>query len=72
MWKTWRPGLLSEGDGELAMKCRELAERFYRLAAVAFDSTSSAAFKKFGDELMAQANALDQAKGKPEGGTDEA
>jgi len=66
-------GPLSEGEdfGELAKKCRQLAERFHRLAAVAFDSTSSAAFKAMGDELMAQADALDRAKGKPEGETDE-
>ena len=60
-----------EGFGELAEKCRQLAERFHRLAVVAFDLTSSAAFKRWGDELTAQADALDQAKDKPEGGTDE-
>jgi hypothetical protein len=67
-------GLLSQGDegfGELAEKCRQLAERFHRLSVVAFDSNSSDAFKRWGDELMAQAAALDQAKGKPEGGTDQ-
>jgi hypothetical protein len=64
---------LSEGEDfdELAKRCRRLAERFYRLAAVAFDSSSSAAFKRLGDDLMAQADALDQAKGKTEGETDD-
>jgi aminoglycoside phosphotransferase len=64
---------LSEGDedfGELANQFRQLAERFHRLAVVAFDLTSSAAFKQWGDDLMAQAAALDQAKGTPEGGSD--
>jgi hypothetical protein len=60
----------TEYSGELAVKCRQLAERFYRPAAVAFDSTSSAGFTKWGDELMAQAKTLDQANGKPEGDTD--
>lgn len=46
-------------DGELATKCLQLAERFHRLAAVAFDSTSSAGFKRWGDELTAQADALE-------------
>jgi hypothetical protein len=55
---------------ELAKQFRQLAVRFYRLAAVAFDPISSAGFKQWGDVLMAQADALDQAKGKPEGGTD--
>ncbi|MGP0089168.1 MAG: hypothetical protein ACLPKB_04310 [Xanthobacteraceae bacterium] len=64
---------MSEGEDvdELAKKCRQIAERFYRLAAVAFDSSSSAAFKRLGDELMAQADALDQAKGKRGGETDD-
>jgi hypothetical protein len=57
-----------EGIGELAKQFRQLAERFHRLGAVAFDPTSSAGFKRWGDELMAQADALDQAKGTPEGG----
>jgi hypothetical protein len=66
--------LLSEDDedfGKLAEKCRQLAERFHRLGAVAFDSTSSAGFKRWGEDLMAQAAALDQAKGTAEGGADE-
>ena len=65
-------GLLNEGDegfGELAEKCRQLAERFHRLAVVAFDSPSSDAFKRWGEDLMAQADALDQAVGKMEGET---
>jgi hypothetical protein len=52
---------LSEGDedfGELAKQFRQLAERFHRLGAVAFDSTSSAGFKRWGEDLMAQADAL--------------
>jgi hypothetical protein len=66
---------LSEGGedfGELAKTCRQLAVRCYRLVEIAFDSTSSAAFKRWGDELMAQADALEQAKGTPEGDTDKA
>jgi hypothetical protein len=65
-------GLLTEGDegfGELAKTCRQLAERFHRLAVVAFDSTSSDAFKRWGEDLMAQADALDQAVEKMEGKT---
>jgi hypothetical protein len=65
---------LSEGDedfGELAKQFRQLAEGFHRLAVVAFDSISSAGFKHWGDELIAQADALDLAKVKPEGGTDQ-
>jgi len=58
---------LSDGDGELATKCRQLAERFHRLAAVAFDSTSSAAFKRWGDGLMAQAEALEASEDRQEG-----
>ena len=61
-----------EGFGELAEKCRQLAERFHRLAVVAFDSNSSESFKQWGDELIAQAEALDQATGKPEGEPDKA
>ena len=65
---------MTEGDedfGELAKQFRQVAERFHRLGAVAFDSISSAGFKRWGEDLMAQADALDQAKGTPEGGTDE-
>jgi hypothetical protein len=68
------PRLLSEDDegcGDLAKKCRELAVRCYRLAVAAFDQAASAGFKRWGDELMAQADALDQAKGTPERETDE-
>ena len=62
---------LASGDGELATKCRQVAVRCYRLAVVAFDSTSSAGLKRWGDQLMTQADALEPAKDKPEGETDE-
>jgi hypothetical protein len=69
-WKRYGDAKpLSEGEdfGELARRCRRLAMRCYRLVAVAFDPVSSDAFKRWGDELMAQADALDQAAGEPEG-----
>ena len=56
---------MSKGDEdfrELAKQFRQLAERFHRLGAVAFDPISSAGFKHWGDVLIAQADALDQAK----------
>jgi hypothetical protein len=53
---------------ELAKQYRQLAARCYGLAVHAFDSASSAGFKQWGDQLMTQADALDQGKGKPDEG----
>jgi|HubBroStandDraft_4_1064222.scaffolds.fasta_scaffold2656762_1 ferric-dicitrate binding protein FerR (iron transport regulator) len=44
---------------DLAKKWRQLAERCYRLSEQAVDADSSAALKRWGDDMMAHADALE-------------
>jgi len=41
--------------------------RFYRLTEKAFDASSAIAFKRWGDGLMAQAEALEASEDRQEG-----
>jgi len=58
-------------DGKLAERCRQLGVRCYRLAEAAFDADAAAVFKRWGDQLMAQADALETSRDTVKTETDE-